>query len=130
MCGFIQRGACVVLFSRGGMRGFFSFFGYNEIWSMSGAVRILLECILLVPVCDSVHMVGCIPECIGEGGGCVSQHALGWGVSAGLGVCPRSVCPGGVHPPQDQMQTPTPPPPPSETKIPTYIPKATVQRHL
>ena len=33
MHGFI-RGACVVLF-RGGMRGFFSFFGYNEIRSMS-----------------------------------------------------------------------------------------------
>ena len=42
--GFIQRGhawfysaggACVVLF-RGGMRGFFSFSGYNEIRSMSG----------------------------------------------------------------------------------------------
>ena len=32
--GFI-RGACVVLFG-GGMRGFFSFFGYNEIRSMSG----------------------------------------------------------------------------------------------
>ena len=32
--GFIW-GACVVLF-RGGMRGFFSFFGYNEIRSMSG----------------------------------------------------------------------------------------------
>ena len=28
-------GACVVLF-RGGMHGFFSFFGYNEIRSMSG----------------------------------------------------------------------------------------------
>ena len=28
-------GACVVLF-RGGMRGFFSFSGYNEIRSMSG----------------------------------------------------------------------------------------------
>ena len=27
-------GACVVLF--GGVRGFFSFFGYSEIWSMSG----------------------------------------------------------------------------------------------
>ena len=32
--GFIW-GACVVLF-RGGMRGFFSFFGYNEIRSISG----------------------------------------------------------------------------------------------
>ena len=30
-----SRGACVVLF-RGGMRGFFSFSGYNEIRSMSG----------------------------------------------------------------------------------------------
>ena len=35
-------GACVVLFGghvwfySGGMRGFFTFFGYNEIWSMSG----------------------------------------------------------------------------------------------
>ena len=41
MCGFI-RGACVVLFGGhvwfylGGVRGFFSFFGYNEIRSMSG----------------------------------------------------------------------------------------------
>ena len=49
MRGFI-RGACVVLFGGcvvlfgggacmvflGGMCGFFSFFGYNEIWSMSG----------------------------------------------------------------------------------------------
>ena len=35
MHGFIW-GPCVVLFSRGGMRGFFSFFGYNEIRSMSG----------------------------------------------------------------------------------------------
>ena len=34
MHGFI-RGACVVLF-RGDVRGFFSFFGYNEIRSMSG----------------------------------------------------------------------------------------------
>ena len=32
--GFI-RGACMVLF-RGGVHGFFSFFRYNEIWSMSG----------------------------------------------------------------------------------------------
>ena len=62
---------------------------------------------VFIPVCDSVHMGG------------VSQHALGWGVSAGLGVCPRGVCPGGVHPPQDQMQTS---PPPSETKISTYHP--------
>ena len=29
-------GACVVLFRGGGMCGFFSFFGYNEIRSMSG----------------------------------------------------------------------------------------------
>ena len=41
MCGFI-RGACVVLFGGcvvlfgGGVRGFFSFFGYNQIRSMSG----------------------------------------------------------------------------------------------
>ena len=34
MHGFIWE-ACVVLF-RGGMHGFFSFFRYNEIWSMSG----------------------------------------------------------------------------------------------
>ena len=34
MHGFIW-GVCMVLF-RGGMRGFFSFFGYNEIRSMSG----------------------------------------------------------------------------------------------
>ena len=33
--GFIQRGACMVLFG-GGVHGFFSFFGYNEIRSMSG----------------------------------------------------------------------------------------------
>ena len=32
---FYSGGACMVLF-RGGMRGFFSFFGYNEIRSMSG----------------------------------------------------------------------------------------------
>ena len=32
---FGGRGACVVLFG-GGMHGFFSFFRYNEIWSMSG----------------------------------------------------------------------------------------------
>ena len=31
-----SRGACMVLFSKGGMHGFFSFFGYNEIRSMSG----------------------------------------------------------------------------------------------
>ena len=42
MHGFIL-GACMVLFGGehawffwGGMHGFFSFFGYNEIWSMSG----------------------------------------------------------------------------------------------
>ena len=41
VCGFI-RGACMVLFGghawfySGGMHGFFSFFGYNEIQSMSG----------------------------------------------------------------------------------------------
>ena len=35
LCGFIWGGAGVVLF-RGGVHGFFSFFGYNEIWSMSG----------------------------------------------------------------------------------------------
>ena len=41
MHGFI-RGACVVLFGGacmvfpGGCAWFFSFFGYNEIWSMSG----------------------------------------------------------------------------------------------
>ena len=34
-------------FSGGSVCGFFSFFGYNEIRSMSGAVRILLECILV-----------------------------------------------------------------------------------
>ena len=34
MCGFIW-GACMVLFG-GGMRGFSSFFGYNEIRSMRG----------------------------------------------------------------------------------------------
>ena len=34
-CVVLFRGACVVLFG-GGMRGFFSFFGYNEIRSMSG----------------------------------------------------------------------------------------------
>ena len=34
-CMVLFGGACVVLF-RGGMRGFFSFFGYNEIRSMSG----------------------------------------------------------------------------------------------
>ena len=34
MHGFI-RGACMVLFRGWGMRGFFSFFGYNEIRSMS-----------------------------------------------------------------------------------------------
>ena len=50
MCGFIW-GACVVLFGgrawfySGGVRVFFSFFGYNEIRSMRRAVRILLECI-------------------------------------------------------------------------------------
>ena len=44
MCGFIRgrgtcvvlfRGACMVLFGAG-VRGFFNFFGYNEIRSMSG----------------------------------------------------------------------------------------------
>ena len=34
-CMVLFGGACVVLF-RGGMHGFFSFFGYNEIRSMSG----------------------------------------------------------------------------------------------
>ena len=39
---FYSGGACVVLFGgvrgfiRGGVHGFFSFFGYNEIRSMSG----------------------------------------------------------------------------------------------
>ena len=33
---FYSGGACVVLFSRAGVRGFFSFSGYNEIRSMSG----------------------------------------------------------------------------------------------
>ena len=41
-CMVLFRGACMVLFG-GGMRGFFSFLGYNEIRSMS----ILLECILV-----------------------------------------------------------------------------------
>ena len=43
MRGFIWWGACMVLFGGhawffwgGGVRGFFSFFGYNEIRSMSG----------------------------------------------------------------------------------------------
>ena len=36
MCMVLFGGACMVLFSRGGVRGFFSFFGYNEIRSMSG----------------------------------------------------------------------------------------------
>ena len=86
---------------------------------------------VFIPVCDSVHMGGgCIPACIGQGGGCVSQHALGWGVSAGLGVCPRSVCPGGIHPPQDQMQTPTLPLPLPRRKFQHTSRKATVQRHL
>ena len=35
VCGFIQWG-CMVLFSGGGVHGFFSFFRYNEIRSMSG----------------------------------------------------------------------------------------------
>ena len=34
-CMVLFGGVCVVLF-RGGVRGFFSFFGYNEIRSMSG----------------------------------------------------------------------------------------------
>ena len=33
---FYSAGGCMVLFSRGGVRGFFSFSGYNEIRSMSG----------------------------------------------------------------------------------------------
>ena len=33
---WFYSGACVVLFGGGGMRGFFSFFGYNEIRSISG----------------------------------------------------------------------------------------------
>ena len=44
-CGF-WGGMCG--FSGGDVHGFFSFFGYNEIRSMSGVVRILLECILVV----------------------------------------------------------------------------------
>ena len=36
MCGFIW-GACMVLFR--GVHGFFSFFGYNEIRSMSGGTH-------------------------------------------------------------------------------------------
>ena len=35
VCVVLFGGACMVLFG-GGMRGFSSFFGYNEIWSMSG----------------------------------------------------------------------------------------------
>ena len=35
-CVVLFRGVCMVLFRRGGVRGFFSFFGYNEIRSMSG----------------------------------------------------------------------------------------------
>ena len=35
VCMVLFGGACMVLF-RGGVRGFFSFFGYNEIRSMSG----------------------------------------------------------------------------------------------
>ena len=54
MHGFIQRGVCMVLFSGGhawfysvggGVRGFFSFFGYIDTVN-ERAVRILLECIL------------------------------------------------------------------------------------
>ena len=46
MCGFI-RGACMVLF-RGGVHGFFSFFGYNEIRSMSGRYASYWNAFLLV----------------------------------------------------------------------------------
>ena len=47
MHGFIQ-GACVVLFGGGGMRGFFSFFGYNEIRSMSGRYASYWNAFLLI----------------------------------------------------------------------------------
>ena len=61
-CAWFYLGACMVLFgghvwfySRGhawffwgGVCGFFSFFGYNEIRSMSGRYASYLECILVV----------------------------------------------------------------------------------
>ena len=54
--GFIRRGVCVVLFGGGmrgfirggGVRGFFSFFGYNEIRSMSGRYASYWNAFLLV----------------------------------------------------------------------------------
>ena len=49
----------------------------------------------------------CIPACTGQGV-CVSQYALGRGVSAQEGGCvPRTgVCPGGIHPPRSEADTP------------------------
>ena len=54
--GFIQGGHAWFYsggmrgFIRGGMHGFFSFFGYNEIRSMSGQYASYLDAFLLVPV--------------------------------------------------------------------------------
>ena len=57
VCGFIQRGACMVLF-RGGVRGFFSFSGYNEIRSMSGRYASYWNAFLyLVAMTDCPHLV-------------------------------------------------------------------------
>ena len=53
MHGFIQ-GACVVLFG-GGMHGFFSFFGYNEIRSMSGRYASYWNAFLFYKVFFSFH---------------------------------------------------------------------------
>ena len=65
MCGFIQ-GACVVLFG-GGMHGFFSFFGYNEIRSISGRYASYWNAFLFVQRiyasgADVINCAGCFAQ--------------------------------------------------------------------
>ena len=62
MHGFIWGGVCGFIW--GGMRGFSSFFGYNEIRSMSGAVRILMECILVKVIFTSHYSHTLHNECV------------------------------------------------------------------
>ena len=63
-CVVLFRGACVVLF-RGGVHGFFSFFGYNEIRSMSGRYASYWNAFLLSVYLAKKDLNFC-PESVGQ----------------------------------------------------------------
>ena len=90
MCGFIW-GACVVLFGGhgfiwGGVHGFFSFFGYNEIRSMSRQYASYWNAFLLLVMFEKKV----IPMS--------SEHLISWSERL-LGTCPNFIhCIYGQHP--------------------------------